>query len=225
VVDAGHQQGAINAWHDAVDNMRGDRAKLIIEEFIDFDDEITLLTIRQENGQTIFCPVIKHQQVDGDFKSSQQGTFASGAWEQKAQAMAKLITDDLGGYGLFGVEFFLRNNEVIFSELSPRPHDTGLLTLYTQDLSEFDLHARAMLQLPISRVQLLRPGACRTINADQAADRYEVQGVDEAEKLSSVQVMLFGKPSSYPNRRLGITFGPDLVAAEEAASKISINYS
>jgi Formate-dependent phosphoribosylglycinamide formyltransferase (GAR transformylase) len=139
--------------------------------------------------------------------------------------MAKLITDDLGGYGLFGVEFFLRNNEVIFSELSPRPHDTGLLTLYTQDLSEFDLHARAMLQLPISGVQLLRPGACRTINADQAADRYEVQGVDEAEKLSSVQVMLFGKPSSYPNRRLGIAFGPDLVAAEEAASKISINYS
>jgi len=224
VVDAGHEQGAINAWHDAVDNMRGDRAKVIIEEFVDFDDEITLLTIRQENGQTIFCPVIKHQQVDGDFKSSQQGTFASGAWEQKAQAMAKLITDDLGGYGLFGVEFFLRNNEVIFSELSPRPHDTGLLTLYTQDLSEFDLHARSMLKIPIAGVQLLRPGACRTLNADQAADCYEVQGLAAAEEFSSVEVMIFGKPSSYPNRRLGIVFAADLETAGKAHEALSIAY-
>ncbi len=222
VVHAGRRQDAAQAWHDAVGNMRGDRAKVIIEEFIEFDDEITLLTIRQKNGHTIFCPAIKHEQVQGDFKNSQQGGFVIGGWEQKAQAMAKLITDDLGGFGLFGVEFFIRNDEVIFSELSPRPHDTGLVTLYTQDLSEFDLHARAMLHIPVASVSLMRSGACCTINAHHAADDYEIMGLDQAEQILSVQVMLFDKPNCYPNRRLGIVFGSSLEVAREGHAKISI---
>ena len=223
-VSAGDPSAAKAAWQYAVDNMRGNRPKVIIEEFIDFDYEVTLLTIRQKDHETVYCPVIKHQQVDGDFKISEQGTFEMGSLEKEAQVIAKRITDDLGGYGLFGVEFFIRGDEVIFSELSPRPHDTGLLTLYTQDLSEFDLHARAILHLPIVSVKILRNGACHTINASQVSDNYSVHGVAEIEKIIGVEAMLFGKPDSYPNRRLGIIFAPDVETAKLAHEKISLNY-
>lgn len=223
-VGPGDTRAAQQAWHYAVDNMRGDRPKVIVEEFIEFDYEITLLTIRQKNNDTVYCPVLKHQQVDGDFKISEQGTFDMGALEDKAQAMAKHMTDDLGGYGLFGVEFFIRGDDVIFSELSPRPHDTGLLTLYTQDLSEFDLHARAILNLPIAEIKILRPGACHTINAEQASDDYAIIGLAEIEGVRGVETMLFGKPDAYPNRRLGIIFAPDVETAIAARAKISISY-
>jgi phosphoribosylglycinamide formyltransferase 2 len=223
-VGPGDTKAAQQAWHYAVDNMRGDRPKVIVEEFIEFDYEITLLTIRQKNNDTVYCPVLKHQQVDGDFKISEQGTFDMGALEDKAQAMAKHMTDDLGGYGLFGVEFFIRGDDVIFSELSPRPHDTGLLTLYTQDLSEFDLHARAILNLPIAEIKILRPGACHTINAEQASDDYAIIGLAEIEGVRGVETMLFGKPDAYPNRRLGIIFAPDVETAIAARAKISISY-
>ena len=223
-VGPGDTKAAQQAWHYAVDNMRGDRPKVIVEEFIEFDYEITLLTIRQKNNDTVYCPVLKHQQVDGDFKISEQGTFDMGALEDKAQAMAKHMTDDLGGYGLFGVEFFIRGDVVIFSELSPRPHDTGLLTLYTQDLSEFDLHARAILNLPIAEIKILRPGACHTINAEQASDDYAIIGLAEIEGVRGVETMLFGKPDAYPNRRLGIIFAPDVETAIAARAKISISY-
>jgi len=223
-IAAGDSGAAQEAWHHAVENMRGDRPKVIVEEFIDFDYEITLLTIRQKNAETVYCPVLKHSQIDGDFKISEQGQFDMGGLEEKAQSMAKLITDDLGGYGLFGVEFFIRNDEVIFSELSPRPHDTGLLTLYTQNLSEFDLHARAILHLPISDILVLRPGACHTINATAHSDKYTVNGIAEVEAMAGVEAMLFGKPESYPNRRLGIIFAPDVATANEAHEKISIAY-
>ena len=223
-VEAGDEQAAQQAWHYAVENMRGDRPKVIVEEFIDFDYEITLLTVRQKDMATIYCPVLRHQQLDGDFKTSEQGTFEMGAPEADAQAMAKKITDELGGYGLFGVEFFIRGSEVIFSELSPRPHDTGLLTLYTQDLSEFDLHARAILHLPITDIKTLRQGACHTINAEREADHYRVKGLEAVEAMADVQAMLFGKPNAYPNRRLGIVFAPDLETAMAARKKISIDY-
>jgi phosphoribosylglycinamide formyltransferase 2 len=223
-VGPGDTKAAQQAWHYAVDNMRGDRPKVIVEEFIEFDYEITLLTIRQKNNDTVYCPVLKHQQVDGDFKISEQGTFDMGALEDKAQAMAKHMTDDLGGYGLFGVEFFIRGDDVIFSELSPRPHDTGLLTLYTQDLSEFDLHARAILNLPIAEINILRPGACHTINAEQASDDYAIIGLAEIEGVRGVETMLFGKPDAYPNRRLGIIFAPDVETAIAARAKISMSY-
>ena len=223
-VGPGDTKAAQQAWHYAVDNMRGDRPKVIVEEFIEFDYEITLLTIRQKNNDTVYCPVLKHQQVDGDFKISEQGTFDMGALEDKAQAMAKHMTDDLSGYGLFGVEFFIRGDDVIFSELSPRPHDPGLLTLYTQDLSEFDLHARAILNLPIAEIKILRPGACHTINAEQASDDYAIIGLAEIEGVRGVETMLFGKPDAYPNRRLGIIFAPDVETAIAARAKISISY-
>lgn len=223
-VAANDAEAAQAAWHYAVENMRGDRPKVIVEEFIAFDYEITLLTIRQKNADTAFCPVLQHQQIDGDFKISAQGGFDMGALEGKAQAMAKTITDDLGGYGLFGVEFFIRGDEVIFSELSPRPHDTGLLTLYTQNLSEFDLHARAILHLPISNITALRNGACHTINAAQAAARYTVNGLDKVEAMADVQAMLFAKPDAYPNRRLGIVFAPDIETATRARGLVTISY-
>lgn len=223
-VEAGDTKAAQEAWHNAVENMRGDRPKVIVEEFITFDYEITLLTIRQKDAETVYCPVLKHQQIDGDFKISEQGLFDMGALEEKAQAMAKSMTDDLGGYGLFGVEFFIRGDEVIFSELSPRPHDTGLLTLYTQNLSEFDLHARAILQLPICDITALRAGACHTINATQASDNYSVHGLAEVEAMAGVEAMLFGKPDAYPNRRLGIVFAPDVETAKAARAKITITY-
>ncbi|MGC6512570.1 MAG: formate-dependent phosphoribosylglycinamide formyltransferase [Parvibaculales bacterium] len=223
-VPAQDTDAAQQAWHYAVENMRGDRPKVIVEEFVDFDYEITLLTVRQKDIETIFCPVLRHQQVSGDFKISEQGTFDMGALETEAQAQAKKITDELGGFGLFGVEFFIRGNEVIFSELSPRPHDTGLLTLYTQDLSEFDLHARAILHLPINDIRALRSGACHTINADQESDTYQVHGMAQAEAMADVQAMLFGKPSAYPNRRMGIVFAPDVETAKTARDEISISY-
>ena len=215
---------AQQAWHYAVENMRGDRHKVIVEEFIAFDYEITLLTVRQKSGETLFCPVLRHQQIDGDFKISEQGTFDMGALEGEARKMAKKITDDLSGYGLFGVEFFIRGQEVIFSELSPRPHDTGLLTLYTQNLSEFDLHARAILHLPISDITALRSGACHTINAEQASSNYTVNGLAAAEAMANVEAMLFGKPDAYPNRRLGIVFAPNVETAKAARAKISLDY-
>lgn len=223
-LDAGDEKAARAAWQNAVENMRGDRPKVIIEEFIDFDYEITLLTIRQRNGETVFCPVLRHEQVDGDFKRSEQGTFDMGALEAQAQDIARRITDDLQGYGLFGVEFFVRGQEVIFSELSPRPHDTGLLTLYTQNLSEFDLHARAILHLPISDIRLLRSGACHTINAEQVAESYTIENIDKVESMLEVEAMHFNKPSAYPNRRLGIIFGPDAATAEAARRHITISY-
>lgn len=223
-VEAGDGKAAQEAWHYAVENMRGDRPKVIVEEFIAFDYEITLLTIRQKGADTVYCPVLRHQQINGDFKISEQGLFSMGALEQKAQSMAKAMTDDLGGYGLFGVEFFIRGDEVIFSELSPRPHDTGLLTLYTQNLSEFDLHARAILHLPISDITGLRSGACHTINADEASANYAVHGLGEVERMPGVEAMLFGKPDAYPNRRLGIVFAPDVETAKAAREKITVTY-
>lgn len=223
-VAAGDKAGAQEAWHHAVENMRGNRPKVIVEEFIEFDYEITLLTIRQKDAATAYCPVLRHEQVDGDFKISEQGTFDMGALEQEAQAMAKKITDDLGGFGLYGVEFFIRGNEVIFSELSPRPHDTGLLTLYTQNLSEFDLHARAILHLPISNIERLRVGACHTINAEQASASYYVDGLAEVEAMKDVQAMVFAKPDAYPNRRLGIIFAPDVESAKAARALITVSY-
>jgi len=215
---------AQQAWHYAVENMRGDRQKVIVEEFIAFDYEITLLTVRQRSGDTLFCPVLRHQQIDGDFKISEQSTFDMGALEGEAQKMAQKIIDDLGGYGLFGVEFFIRGQEVIFSELSPRPHDTGLVTLYTQNLSEFDLHARAILHLPISDITALRSGACHTINAERASSNYTVHGLAEAEAMPDVEVVLFGKPDAYPNRRLGIVFAPNVETAMAAHAKITLDY-
>ncbi|MBT8428157.1 MAG: formate-dependent phosphoribosylglycinamide formyltransferase, partial [Erythrobacter sp.] len=154
------------AWDYACANMRGDRQRVIVEQFVDFDYEITLLTVRHKDGVT-FCPPIGHRQERGDYQESWQPTPMSDAAIAKAQDMARKVVDDLGGYGLFGVEFFVKGEEVIFSELSPRPHDTGMVTLVSQNLTEFDLHARAVLGLPVPAQLRARPSASAVILADR----------------------------------------------------------
>ncbi|MBA2935778.1 formate-dependent phosphoribosylglycinamide formyltransferase [Sphingomonas sp. CGMCC 1.13654] len=219
------------AWNYAVANMRGDRRRVIVEEFIAFDYEITLLTVRTRDG-VLFCPPIGHRQERGDYQESWQPTPMSDAAIASAQDMARKVVDDLGGYGLFGVEFFVKGEEVIFSELSPRPHDTGMVTLISQNLSEFDLHARAILGLPIPSIVLRGPSASAVILADRDATTLRYDGLAEALAMpgGEVDVRLFGKPNSRPYRRMGVTLALAETTddarriAAEAAGKIRIGY-
>jgi phosphoribosylglycinamide formyltransferase 2 len=210
------------AWTYAVANMRGDRRQVIVEEFIAFDYEITLLTVRTRDG-VIFCPPVGHVQEQGDYRESWQPAAMSGAALAQAQEMARAVVDDLGGYGLFGVEFFIRGDEAIFSELSPRPHDTGMVTLISQELSQFDLHARAILGLPIPHPGFRGPSASAVILADREAPDFRFEGLGEALGLgregAPVDVRLFGKPVTRPNRRMGVALarGSDVEAARAAA--------
>ena len=212
------------AWAFALKGMRGDRARVIVEEFIDFDYEITLLTIRQKSGPTLYCPPIGHVQERGDYQYSWQPADCSDDAIRQAEEMALAITDELGGAGLFGVEFFVtKAGEVIFSELSPRPHDTGMVTMFTQDLSEFDLHARALLGLPIPGVKLVRDGASHVIlAAPDASGDYKVEGLSEAHKVADAQIRLFGKPVTKSYRRMGVALAPSVEIARQAAEKVVI---
>jgi phosphoribosylglycinamide formyltransferase 2 len=192
------------AWDHAVANMRGDRVRVIVECFVDFDYEITLLTVRTRDGIR-FCPPIGHRQERGDYQESWQPAAMSAAALGEAQAMAAKVVDELGGYGLFGVEFFVKGDEVIFSELSPRPHDTGMVTLVSQELSEFDLHARAVMGLPVPEVALRGPSASAVILADRDAQAFRYEGLAEALTVgATVDVRLFGKPLTRPYRRMGV---------------------
>ena len=219
---AKNENEIIQSWKYAIQGMRGDRNRVIVEEFIDFDYEITLLTIKQKNGATLFCKSIGHVQQRGDYQWSWQPGEAEA--DADAQKMAKIITDDLGGAGIFGVEFFItKQKEVIFSELSPRPHDTGMVTMYTQNLSEFDLHARAILGLPIPEIKLLRPGASHVVLANKESTTFTINGVEDALAIPDVEVRVFGKPSTRVNRRMAVVLAPTVEIAKKAASKISIN--
>ncbi|AUW57729.1 phosphoribosylglycinamide formyltransferase 2 [Sphingobium sp. SCG-1] len=195
------------AWDYAVANMRGDRRKVIVEEFIAFDYEITLLTVRTRDG-VLFCPPIGHRQERGDYQESWQPTPMTDAFLADAQKMATAVVDNLGGYGIFGIEFFATRDEVIFSELSPRPHDTGMVTLMSQNLTEFDLHIRAILGLPITDIRLNGPTASAVVLADREADAFRIAGVDDALALGrsgqDVDVRLFGKPATRKNRRMAV---------------------
>jgi len=191
------------AWDYAVAGMRGDRARVIVEAFVAFDYEITLLTIRHAGGVS-FCPPIGHRQERGDYRESWQPTPMSEAAIAAAQGMARKVVDDLGGYGLFGVEFFVKGDAVIFSELSPRPHDTGMVTLASQNLSEFDLHARAILGLPIPHTIRARPAASAVILADRDSEMVSYSGLAEALTEEGTDVRIFGKPTSRPYRRMGV---------------------
>ncbi len=223
------------AWDYAVGAMRGDRVRVIVEEFIAFDYEITLLTIRHKDGVT-FCPAIGHRQERGDYQESWQPTPMAPAAIAAAQEMARRVVDNLGGYGLFGVEFFVRGEEVIFSELSPRPHDTGMVTLISQHLSEFDLHARAILGLPIPEIALTAPAAASAvILADRDAAHFAMTGLADAlstdDATARVDVRLFGKPATRPYRRMGVALATGADAddarrrAAKAATAISIDYT
>ncbi len=190
------------AWDYACANMRGDRARVIVEQFVDFDYEITLLTVRTREG-VIFCPPIGHRQERGDYQESWQPAAMSDAAIAAAQDMAAKVVDDLAGYGLFGVEFFVKGDEVIFSELSPRPHDTGMVTLISQNLSEFDLHARAILGLPIPIPIRARPAASAVILADRDSETLSYAGLAEA-MAGGADIRIFGKPTARPFRRMGV---------------------
>lgn len=209
------------AWHYAIEGSRGDTQKVIIEEFIDFEIEITLLTIRQWNAPTIFCSPIGHRQERGDYQESWQPAPISDQHIQEAQNIATKVTDALGGAGIFGVEFFITKNEVIFSELSPRPHDTGMVTLISQNLNEFELHLRAVLGLPIPKIEQLGASASAVILANDYSDSIYFEGVAEALSEPDVDIRLFGKPDSRPYRRMGVALakGITVEAARNKATK------
>lgn len=217
------------AWDAAVAGMRGDTRKVIVEEFIPFESEITLLTIKQKKGPTLFVRPIGHRQERGDYQESWLPAKLSPSQLKKAQAMAKKVTDFLGGAGLFGVEFFVTKKDIYFSELSPRPHDTGMVTLTSQDLSEFDLHLRAVLGLPIPEITYWGPSASAVILAGGEHAEFEFTGVDQALKAKQVDVRLFGKPSTRPYRRMGVALARGKSTdearkkARTAASKVKIS--
>lgn len=192
------------SWDYALQNMRGDQRKIIVEEFIRFDSEITLLTIKQRQGRTLFCPPIGHRQERGDYQESWMPARVPPALLTKAQRMAKKVTDALGGAGLFGVEFFLTKNDIYFSELSPRPHDTGLVTLISQNLSEFELHLRAILGLPIPKITARGPAASAVILATRDLRAPRMTGVAQALAQPGTDLRLFGKPEARPYRRMGV---------------------
>ncbi len=225
------EAGLAAAWDYAVANMRGDRQRVIVEEFVDFDYEITLLTVRTKDG-VLFCPPIGHRQERGDYMESWQPIPMADTAIAAAQDMARKVVDDLGGYGIFGVEFFVRGEEVIFSELSPRPHDTGMVTLVSQNLSEFDLHARAIMGLPIPAPIRARPSASAVILADRDSDALGYEGLADALAVpgGTVDLRIFAKPTSRPYRRMGVALASagDTDAARriaaEAAGKVRITY-
>lgn len=216
-----------NSWNEAMEGGRGKKTRVIVEEFIQFDSEITLLTVRSVSGTT-YCAPIGHIQKDGDYIESWQPHPMSEEQIIEAQAVAKKITDALGGYGIFGVELFLAPDCVYFSEVSPRPHDTGMVTLATQDLSEFALHVRAILGYPIPQIQLITEGASRTVKAWDESKSYQITGIEESLAIPNTQVRIFGKPETKVGRRMAVvlnsaqTVAQARKSAEEAVSKINV---
>jgi phosphoribosylglycinamide formyltransferase 2 len=192
-------------WDYAINNSRGDIREVIVEEFISFHTEITLLTVTQKNAPTLFCPPIGHRQERGDYQESWQPVAISQYDFEEACAMAKKVTESLSGAGIWGVEFFLTDKGVYFSELSPRPHDTGMVTLAgTQNFSEFELHARTILGLPIPRITLERAGASAVVLANHTSDSFTFKGLENALNQMNTDVRIFGKPSTRPYRRMAV---------------------
>ncbi|MEJ5172475.1 MAG: formate-dependent phosphoribosylglycinamide formyltransferase [Hydrogenothermaceae bacterium] len=207
------------AWFYAQENARGKGGEVIIEEFIDFDYEITLLTVRTKNQGTLFCEPIGHIQVDGDYWESWQPHPMTETALNKAKDIAKKITDALGGYGIFGCEMFVKGDEVWFNEISPRPHDTGMVTLISQNMSEFEIHLRAILGLPIE-IKLLKPSASYCFHSWEYGSAPVYEGIEESLKVAD-KIRIFGKPTTRPKRRMGITLatGETVEEAREKAKK------
>ena len=220
------------AWNNAMSGSRGDLMEVIVEAFIDFDYEITLLTLTQNNGKTLFCPAIGHRQERGDYQESWQPIKMEDIHLKAAQHMADKVTKALGGSGIWGVEFFIGKNGVYFSELSPRPHDTGMVTLAgTQNFSEFELHARAILGIPVLEIPLLRNGASAVVLANkQKSGSPNITGMAEAANFINTDFKIFGKPTIRPYRRMAVAlaYGTEstdelIKKAKEVASKLKIN--
>ncbi|CAI8169602.1 MAG: Formate-dependent phosphoribosylglycinamide formyltransferase [Polaribacter sp. SA4-10] len=222
------------AWIEALKGSRGDLKEVIVEEFISFDYEITLLTLTQNNNNTLFCPPIGHRQERGDYQESWQPMKMEDKHLKIAQEMADKVTKSLGGSGIWGVEFFIGKNGVYFSELSPRPHDTGMVTLAgTQNFSEFELHTRAILGIPVLKIPLIRNGASAVVLAERENEEFPIiSGLAEAANYENTDFKIFGKPSTRKYRRMGVSlaYGPQETSvlvqkAKEVASKIKIDQS
>ena len=208
------------AWNYAQSGKRGDYTEVIAEAFVKFNSEITLLTVTQKNGPTLFCPPIGHRQERGDYQESWQPVYIKPADLQEAERMAEAVTNALSGAGIFGVEFFLTDDGVYFSELSPRPHDTGMVTLAgTQNFSEFELHARAILGLPIYEIILERVGASAVVLADKDGTHPTYLGLENAMNQPKSDVRIFGKPTTRPYRRMAVALTYDNVNADVNAVK------
>jgi phosphoribosylglycinamide formyltransferase 2 len=207
-------------WTIAMEGGRVQQARVIVEEFISFESEITLLTVRSASG-TSFCPPIGHIQKDGDYIESWQPHEMTEQQTKEAEFIAKKITDELGGAGIFGVELFLAKDKVYFSEVSPRPHDTGLVTLVSQNLSEFALHVRAILGYPIPEIVNVAPGASRPLKAESELNDYRIGGIGDALSVPCTQLRAFGKPVTKPGRRIAVTLstGESVEEARERAKK------
>ena len=222
------------AWQYALDGSRGDLAEVIIEEFIDFQFEITLLTVTQQNGETLYCSPIGHRQERGDYQESWQPCPMNLELLAQAQNMANEVTMALGGAGIWGIEFFIGENDVWFSELSPRPHDTGMVTLaQTQNLNQFELHARAVLGLPISKIEQLQYGASAVVLASRESTEFEITGLEKAVEAEGTDIKIFGKPTTRPYRRMGVALAAGKLECDiselrkkavEAAEQIEITY-
>ncbi|MBK2296703.1 formate-dependent phosphoribosylglycinamide formyltransferase [Francisella philomiragia] len=213
------------AWDYAQSGSRGHAKGVIIEQFIDFDYEITLLTVRHKDG-TSFCDPIGHIQKDGDYRFSWQPHAMSNIALAKSQKIAKEITDALGGYGVFGVELFIKGDEVFFNEVSPRPHDTGMVTLISQNINEFELHLRAILGLPIPQIQTLQPSASAAILLEGESTDPSILGIDTALSDSNIDIRIFSKKEIHGKRRMGVVLAKGqstqqaLDASKKALSKI-----
>ena len=232
---SGHGQSLVRsmadmdkAWQYAQEGGRAGAGRVIVEGFVDFDYEITLLTVRHIGGTTFLKP-IGHHQVDGDYRESWQPQAMSAEALKRAEEIAGKITNALGGWGIFGVELFVKGDDVIFSEVSPRPHDTGMVTMISQDLSEFALHARAVLGLPVPGVRFYRPSASKAIVVEGDTDKVEFDNLEEVLSEPDVQLRIFGKAEVKGHRRLGVilasadTVEEALAKAERAYKKLKIN--
>lgn len=221
---SGHGQSVIKnagdideAWRVSQEGGRAGAGRVIVEGFVDFDYEITLLTVRSVSG-TVFCEPVGHIQIDGDYRESWQPQPMSAPAIAKAREIARKVTDALGGYGIFGVEMFVKGNEVIFSEVSPRPHDTGMVTMISQDLSEFGLHARALLGLPIPELRFYGPSASRAIVIEADSDNIVMDNLDKVLEEPGTAMRIFGKPQVRGHRRMGVILAT-ADSVEEARAK------
>lgn len=232
---SGHGQSMIkkaedieNAWHIAQEGGRAGAGRVIVEGFVNFDYEITLLTVRSISG-TVFCEPIGHIQIDGDYRYSWQPQPMSAKAIESAREIARKVTDALGGYGIFGVELFIKGDEVIFSEVSPRPHDTGMVTMISQDLSEFALHARALLGLPVPAIRFYGPSASRAVVVEGDTDKIEMDNLENVLAEPGTQMRIFGKPEIKGHRRMGVILATDenveaaRAKAERAYEALKVN--
>ncbi|WP_297058679.1 formate-dependent phosphoribosylglycinamide formyltransferase [uncultured Duncaniella sp.] len=227
---SGHGQSVIRSqsdieksWHIAQEGGRAGAGRVIVEGFVNFDYEITMLTVRSVAG-TSYCEPVGHIQIDGDYRYSWQPQAMTAEAKNKAQEIALKITDALGGYGIFGVELFVKGDDVIFSEVSPRPHDTGMVTMISQDMSEFALHARAILGLPVPEIRFLGPSASRAVVVEGDSECIEMDNLEKVLEEPGVQMRIFGKPQVHGHRRMGVILATD-DSVEEARDKAERAYN